>query len=67
MIIQKNLLKLVISILGIYFIICFVISGLKPNVMDEIGEWKIDGAVYVPEIETDPHPWEWTMITKKRN
>lgn len=48
-------LKVVICVLGIY---C-VISIIKPNVMDEIGEQKIYGLVRVPGIEKVHDPWEW--------
>lgn len=48
-------LKVVICVLGIY---C-VISIIKPNVMDEIGEQKIYGLVRVPEIEKVHDSWEW--------
>lgn len=55
MIVQKNFLKIIICVFGIYFII----SCLRPNVLSQIGKSKIYGAVDVPEIETDPRPWEW--------
>ena len=47
---QNFVLKVVICVLGIYSIISIVVSLLKPNVMDEIGEQKIYGLVWVPEI-----------------
>ncbi len=48
-------LKVVICVLGIY---C-VISIIKPNVMDEIGEQKIYGLVRVSGIEKVHDSWEW--------
>lgn len=56
---REFLVKEVICILSIYSIIVVVISLSKPNVMDEIGEQKIYGLVWVPEIEEIHDPWEW--------
>mgnify|MGYP001111591535 FL=1 len=61
---QNFVLKVVICVLGIYSIISIVVSLLKPNVMDEIGEQKIYGLVWVPEIEEhDPRDWIFGLET----
>lgn len=53
---QNFVLKVVICVLGIY---C-VISIIKPNVMDEIGEQKIYGLFRVPAVHYSGHDrWEW--------
>lgn len=55
--VRKFVLKVVICVLGIYF----VISIIKPNVMDEIGERKIYGLIRVPGIEKVHDSWEWML------
>lgn len=53
---QDFVLKVVICVLSIY---C-VISIIKPNVMDEIGEQKIYGLFRVPAVHYSGHDrWEW--------
>lgn len=54
---REFVLKVVICVLGIYF----VISIIKPNVMDEIGERKIYGLIRVPGIEKVHDSWEWML------
>lgn len=61
---QNFVLKVVICVLCIYSIFSVVVSLLKPNVMDEIGEQNINGLVWVPEIEEhDPRDWIFGLET----
>ena len=59
MIVQKNFFKIIICLFGI----CFIISCLRPNVLSQIGESKIYGAVDVPELKGClggwRDEWEW--------
>ena len=52
---QKNFFKLVIGVLCV----CFIISCFTPNVMRQIGKWKVYGTNTVLEIEKCSRPWEW--------
>lgn len=48
---MKNFaLKVVIFVLCVCSIICVTVSFLKPNILSQIGESKISGAIDVPEI-----------------
>ena len=66
---MKNFaLKVVIFVLCVCSIICVTVSFLKPNILSQIGESKISGAIDVPEInyyKSGWHDeWEWMEALK---
>ncbi|MCM1387341.1 MAG: TipC family immunity protein [Bacillus sp. (in: Bacteria)] len=52
---RNKFLKIVMWILCIHFII----SCFTPNVMRQIGKWKVYGTNTVLAIERESRPWEW--------
>ena len=62
---MKNFaLKVVIFVLCVCSIICVTVSFLKPNILSQIGESKIYGALDVPELDDALSGWrnEWEWV-----
>lgn len=65
---RKFVLKVVICILCIFLVVGTAISVLKPNILSQIGESKISGAINVPEFDYCwsgwRDEWEWMEALK---